>query len=66
MADVHLGIGATVGSVIAMKGAVAPAAVGVDIGCGMGAVRTNLTARDLPDSLHRIRTDIEAVRRTSC
>ncbi len=61
MADVHLGVGATVGSVIAMKDAVAPAAVGVDIGCGMGAVRTNLVAGDLPDSLHRIRSDIEAV-----
>ena len=61
MADVHLGVGATVGSVIAMKGAVAPAAVGVDIGCGMGAVRTNLSAGDLPDSLHRLRTDIERV-----
>jgi tRNA-splicing ligase RtcB len=61
MADVHLGVGATVGSVIAMKGAVSPAAVGVDIGCGMGAVQTNLTAADLPDSLHRIRSDIEAV-----
>jgi tRNA-splicing ligase RtcB len=61
MADVHLGTGATVGSVIAMKGAVAPAAVGVDIGCGMGAVRTNLTASDLPDGLHRLRSDIEAV-----
>ncbi|MFT3764615.1 MAG: RtcB family protein [Minicystis sp.] len=59
MADVHLGAGATVGSVIAMKGAVSPAAVGVDIGCGMGAVRTNLTAADLPDSLHRLRSDIE-------
>jgi tRNA-splicing ligase RtcB len=59
MADVHLGAGATVGSVIAMKGAVSPAAVGVDIGCGMGAVRTNLTARDLPDSLHALRTDLE-------
>jgi tRNA-splicing ligase RtcB len=60
MADVHLGAGATVGSVIAMKGAVSPAAVGVDIGCGMGAVRTNLTARDLPDSLHKLRDDLEA------
>lgn len=60
MADVHLGAGATVGSVIAMKGAVSPAAVGVDIGCGMGAVRTNLKASDLPDSLHRLRSDIEA------
>src|SRR5262244_3017573 len=60
MPDVHFGKGATVGSVIAMKDAVSPAAVGVDIGCGMGAVRTNLTAGDLPDSLHRIRVDIEA------
>ena len=60
MADVHLGAGATVGSVIAMKGAVSPAAVGVDIGCGMGAVPTNLTAADLPDSLHALRTAIEA------
>src|SRR5262249_47959395 len=57
MADVHLGAGATVGSVIAMKDAVSPAAVGVDIGCGMSAVRTNLAARDLPDGLHRIRMD---------
>src|SRR5277367_5202496 len=61
MADVHLGTGATVGSVIAMKGAVAPAAVGVDIGCGMGAVRTNLHAKDLPDNLRAVRSDIEAV-----
>jgi len=60
MADVHVGAGATVGSVIAMKGAVSPAAVGVDIGCGMGAVRTNLTASDLPDSLHALRDDLEA------
>jgi len=60
MADVHVGAGATVGSVIAMKGAVSPAAVGVDIGCGMGAVRTNLVAGDLPDSLHRLRSDLEA------
>jgi tRNA-splicing ligase RtcB len=59
MADVHVGVGATVGSVIAMQGAVAPAAVGVDIGCGMGAIRTNLTASDLPDSLHALRTDLE-------
>src|SRR3954469_21554244 len=59
MPDVHFGKGATVGSVIAMKGAVSPAAVGVDIGCGMGAVRTNLTASDLPDSLKPIRLDLE-------
>lgn len=60
MPDVHYGKGATVGSVIAMKDAVSPAAVGVDIGCGMGAVLTNLTATDLPDSLASLRSDIEA------
>ena len=60
MPDVHLGKGATVGSVIAMRAAVAPAAVGVDIGCGMAAVRTNLVARDLPDNLRALRRDIEA------
>ncbi|MFC1414205.1 RtcB family protein [Streptacidiphilus sp. N1-12] len=60
MPDVHLGKGATVGSVIAMKGAVCPAAVGVDIGCGMSAVKTSLTARDLPDNLSRLRSRIEA------
>src|ERR671936_2726975 len=59
MADVHYGKGATVGSVIAMKGAVSPAAVGVDIGCGVGAVQSSLTANDLPDSLHGLRSDIE-------
>ncbi|WP_100446158.1 RtcB family protein [Glycomyces xiaoerkulensis] len=60
MPDVHYGIGATVGSVIAMRGAVSPAAVGVDIGCGMTAQRTSLTASDLPDDLGRLRADIEA------
>ncbi len=60
MPDVHLGKGATVGSVIAMAGAVAPAAVGVDIGCGMSAVRTDLLADDLPDDLGRLRRAIEA------
>ncbi|MFI9505076.1 RtcB family protein [Nocardia sp. NPDC052566] len=60
MPDVHLGIGATVGSVIAMKDAVAPAAVGVDIGCGMESVKTDLTAADLPDNLHSLRSRIEA------
>lgn len=60
MPDVHLGKGATVGSVIAMRDAVAPAAVGVDIGCGMESVRTDLTAADLPDSLHSLRSRIEA------
>jgi tRNA-splicing ligase RtcB len=59
MADVHLGKGATVGSVIAMKDAVAPAAVGVDIGCGMAAVKTSLTASDLPDDLRHLRLEIE-------
>lgn len=59
MPDVHLGIGATVGSVIATKHAVIPAAVGVDIGCGMRAVRTNLKAEDLPDDLGAIRSMIE-------
>lgn len=59
MPDVHWGMGATVGSVIATKGAIIPAAVGVDIGCGMCAVRTNLTASDLPDSLAKMRSEIE-------
>lgn len=59
MPDVHYGKGATVGSVIAMRSAVSPAAVGVDIGCGMGAVRTNLKADDLPESLRDIRLAIE-------
>ncbi|MFR9776382.1 RtcB family protein [Micromonospora sp. MS34] len=60
MPDVHFGKGATVGSVIAMRQAVSPAAVGVDIGCGMSAVRTSLTAADLPDDLAPLRTAIEA------
>ena len=60
MPDVHMGYGATVGSVIAMKGAVSPSAVGVDIGCGMAAVRTNLKASDLPESLAELRSIIEA------
>ncbi|MFD0558449.1 tRNA-splicing ligase RtcB [Stackebrandtia endophytica] len=59
MPDVHYGIGATVGSVIAMRGAVSPAAVGVDIGCGMTAQATSLTAEDLPDDLSRLRSAIE-------
>ncbi len=59
MADVHLGKGATVGSVVAMRGAVSPAAVGVDIGCGMAAVKTSLVADDLPDSLRKLRLAIE-------
>ena len=59
MPDVHYGKGATVGSVIAMHQAVAPAAVGVDIGCGMTAVRTNLSSDRLPDDLGRLRRTIE-------
>src|SRR6478609_6966957 len=59
MPDVHWGIGATVGSVIPTKGAIIPAAVGVDIGCGMMAVKTSLNASHLPDNLHGIRTAIE-------
>lgn len=60
MPDVHMGKGATVGSVIPTKGAIIPAAVGVDIGCGMNAVRLSINANQLPDSLKRIRTAIEA------
>src|SRR5213596_645295 len=59
MPDAHVGMGATVGSVIPTKGAVIPAAVGVDIGCGMMAARTSLTASDLPDNLEAIRGAIE-------
>jgi tRNA-splicing ligase RtcB len=60
MPDVHLGMGATVGSVIATKRAIIPAAVGVDIGCGMMAVRTSLRAETLPDHLGGVRAAIEA------
>jgi tRNA-splicing ligase RtcB len=60
MPDVHFGRGATVGSVIPTKGAIIPAAVGVDIGCGMAAVRTTLGATDLPDGLRDLRLAIEA------
>jgi len=59
MPDVHWGIGATVGSVIPTVGAIIPAAVGVDIGCGMIAVQTSLSASDLPDDLARLRSSIE-------
>lgn len=59
MPDMHWGMGATVGSVIATKGAIIPAAVGVDIGCGMMAVRTNIRAEHLPDNLLGLRTEIE-------
>ena len=59
MPDVHAGIGATVGSVIPTIGAIVPSAVGVDVGCGMNALRLSLTADDLPESLSRIRRAIE-------
>ncbi|HRE17916.1 MAG TPA: RtcB family protein [Rhodocyclaceae bacterium] len=59
MPDVHAGIGATVGSVIPTRRAIIPAAVGVDIGCGMNAVRTSLCAADLPDNLRGLRLAIE-------
>lgn len=59
MPDVHLGMGATVGSVIATRGAIIPAAVGVDIGCGMVALRLSLKADELPDTLQHVRADIE-------
>lgn len=60
MPDVHVGHGACVGSVLPMRGAMVPAAVGVDIGCGMAAVRLDLHASDLPDSLKGVRVAIEA------
>jgi tRNA-splicing ligase RtcB len=59
MPDVHVGKGAAVGSVIPTRGAIIPAAVGVDIGCGMAAVPTTLVATDLPDSLAAARAEIE-------
>jgi len=59
MPDVHLGIGATVGSVIPTLKAIIPAAVGVDIGCGMMAAKTTLRAEDLPDNLAGLRSAIE-------
>jgi len=59
MPDVHLGKGATVGSVIPTKSAIIPAAVGVDIGCGMVAVRLDMKASELPDSLSVVRKQIE-------
>ena len=60
MPDVHVGKGSTIGSVIPTLGAVIPAAVGVDIGCGMMAAKTTLRADDLPDNLTRLRSAIEA------
>jgi tRNA-splicing ligase RtcB (3'-phosphate/5'-hydroxy nucleic acid ligase) len=59
MPDVHFGRGATVGSVIATKKAIIPAAVGVDVGCGMMALRTSLKASQLPDDLKHVRFAIE-------
>lgn len=60
MPDAHCGIGATIGSVIPTTGAIVPACVGVDLGCGVMAVRTTLTATQLPDSLKEVRSTIEA------
>src|SRR5881392_3619575 len=60
MPDVHLGKGATVGTVVPTRGAIIPAAVGVDIGCGMAALRTELKATNLPEGLAKIRAAIEA------
>ncbi|MEU4534790.1 RtcB family protein [Streptosporangium sp. NPDC023825] len=59
MPDAHIGIGATVGSVIPTEGAIIPAAVGVDIGCGMVATETTLTAADLPDTLSALMPLVE-------
>ena len=59
MPDAHLGIGCTIGSVIPTRKAIIPAAVGVDIGCGMIAVHTNWKAEKLPDNLLKIRSSIE-------
>jgi tRNA-splicing ligase RtcB (3'-phosphate/5'-hydroxy nucleic acid ligase) len=61
MPDVHVGIGATVGSVIATRGAIIPAAVGVDIGCGMMAAKLNISADLLPDNLAKVRSCIESM-----
>lgn len=61
MPDVHWGLGATVGTVLPTKGAIVPAAVGVDIGCGMNAALTPLTANDMPDNLAGLRSAIEAI-----
>src|SRR4030095_16181998 len=63
MPDAHVGSGATRGSVIATKGAILPAAVGVDIGCGMMAVQTTLKAKDLPESLVQLRARVQGAGR---
>jgi tRNA-splicing ligase RtcB len=60
MPDCHLGIGATIGSVIPTYGAIIPAAVGVDIGCGIIGAKTTLSLSDLPKDLHNLRLEIEA------
>lgn len=60
MPDVHFGLGATIGSVIPTEGAIIPAAVGVDIGCGVLAAQTSMKSSDLPDSLKAVRSLIEA------
>ncbi len=60
MPDVHMGIGATVGSVIPTRAAIIPAAVGVDIGCGMNALRLSLSAEQLPEGLGAVRAAVEA------
>jgi tRNA-splicing ligase RtcB (3'-phosphate/5'-hydroxy nucleic acid ligase) len=59
MPDAHVGIGATVGTVIATRGAIVPAAVGVDIGCGMIAAQTSLSVDNLPDNLNKLRLSLE-------
>ena len=59
MPDVHLGKGATIGTVIPTRAAIVPAAVGVDLGCGVVAAKTDLTAADLPESLGKLRAQIE-------
>ena len=60
MPDVHVGVGSTIGTVIPTRGAIVPAAVGVDIGCGMIAARLSIDANALPDSLGAVRSEIEA------
>src|SRR5258706_8148059 len=59
MPDAHMGIGACVGTVVATEGAIIPSCVGVDIGCGMIAVKTKFSAPDLPDNLEKLRRGIE-------
>ena len=61
MPDVHVGMGATIGSVIATKGAIIPSAVGVDIGCGMSAQRLGFSSQALPENLNQLRSAIEAM-----